>query len=301
MRAPDDRKSPTAASSFAAGFMFLTVTSVGWGLNWPVMKHLLTELPPLSARGWSGLVGAVSLAALALARRENMKVPRALWPRLVLISLLTVGTWASLIAVSLLWLRAGEAAVIAASMPVWVSLLALLILNENFSLLRALALAIALTGLAILFGADGFGASVDKLPGALLAIMATLCVALGTVLTKRFPFGLPAISLASWQIAIGCVPILLAGLWFERANFAELSMTGWLLMAYMTFVQFCVCYACWFAALARLPASTASIGSLLIPVVGVLASAAALGEPLGVREFLALGLTLGGVMLAARS
>jgi len=298
MRAPGDRPVPGTA---AAGFAFLMVTSVGWGLNWPVMKQLLTELPPLSARGWSGLVGALSLAALALARRETLAVPRALWPRLVLVSLLTVGTWASLIAVSLLWLRASEAAVIAASMPVWVSLLALFILQEHFSALRALALAIALAGLAILFGADGFEASLDKLPGALLAIVATLCVALGTVLTKRFRFPLPAVSFATWQIALGCLPILLAGLWFERADFASLSMRGWLLMAYMTFVQFCVCYACWFAALARLPASTASIGSLLIPVVGVLASGLTLGEPLGLREFAALGLTLGGVVLAARS
>jgi drug/metabolite transporter (DMT)-like permease len=196
---------------------------------------------------------------------------------------------------------ASEAAVIAASMPVWVSLLALLILHEHFSLLRALALAVAMAGLAILFGADGFEASVDKLPGALLAITATLCVALGTVLTKRFPFQLPAISLATWQIAIGCVPVIVAGVLLEQPDFARLSARGWLLMAYMTFVQFCVCYACWFAALARLPASTASIGTLLIPVVGVLASAAALGEPLGLREFLALGLTLGGVVLAARS
>ena len=130
MKAPSDKPQ----SSLAAGFVFLTITSVGWGLNWPVMKHLLTELPPLSARGWSGLVGAVSLAALALARGEDMRVPRALWPRLVLLSLLTVGSWASLIALSLLWLRASEAAVIAASMPVWVSLLALLILHEHFSL-----------------------------------------------------------------------------------------------------------------------------------------------------------------------
>jgi drug/metabolite transporter (DMT)-like permease len=287
--------------AFSTGFIFLTITSVGWGLNWPVMKHLLTELPPLSARGWSGLVGAVALAFVALARRETMHVPRALWPRLVLIALLTVASWMSLIAVSLLWLRASEAAVIAASMPVWVSLLALLILHEHFSLLRALALAVAMAGLAILFGADGFEASVDKLPGALLAITATLCVALGTVLTKRFPFQLPAISLATWQIAIGCVPVIVAGVLLEQPDFARLSARGWLLMAYMTFVQFCVCYACWFAALARLPASTASIGTLLIPVVGVLASAAALGEPLGLREFLALGLTLGGVVLAARS
>ncbi len=207
------------------------------------MKHLLTELPPLSARGWSALVGAVALALVAMARRENMKVPRELRLRLVLIALLTVGTWASLIALSLLWLRASEAAVIAASMPVWVSLLALAILHEHFSLLRAFALAIAMAGLAILFGADGFEASVDKLPGAALAITATLCVALGTVLTKRFPFGLPAISLATWQIAIGCLPIILAGLVLEAPNFAALSAKGWLLMAYMTFVQFCVCYA----------------------------------------------------------
>lgn len=69
----------------------------------------------------------------------------------------------------------------------------------------------------------------------------------------------------------------------------------------MTLVQFCICYACWFAALDRLPASTASIGTLMVPVVGVLASAAMLGEPLGVREATALALTLGGVVLAARS
>jgi drug/metabolite transporter (DMT)-like permease len=297
MKAPSDKPQ----SSLATGFMFLAITAVGWGLNWPVMKHLLTELPPLSARGWSGLVGAVSLAALALARGEDMRVPRAVWPRLVGLAMLTVGSWASLIALSLLWLRASEAAVIAASMPVWVSLLALLILHEHFSLARALALAIAISGIAILFGADGFEASLDKLPGALLAIGATLCVAFGTVLTKRFPFGLPAISLAAWQIGIGCVPILLLGLWLERASFASLSLTGWLLMAYMTFVQFCVCYVCWFAALARLKASTVSLGSLLTPVVGVLSSAATLGEPLGLRQVLALTLTLGGVLLAARS
>ena len=297
MRAPHDK----SQNSVAAGFVFLTITATGWGLNWPVMKHLLTELPPLSARGWSGLVGAVSLAALALARGQTMHVPRAVWPRLVGLAMLTVGSWAALIALSLLWLRASEAAVIAASNSVWVSLLALVILHERFSLARALALAIAISGLVILFGADGYDASLDKLPGALLALTATLCVAFGTVLTKRFPCALPAISLASWQIGIGCVPILLLGLWLESASFASLSLTGWLLMAYMTFVQFCVCYACWFAALARLPASTVSMGSLLVPVVGVLSSALALGEPLGLRQVLALTLTLGGVVIAARS
>ena len=43
MRAPD----ATRSANFAAGMGFALVTAVGWGLNWPVPKYLLTELPPL--------------------------------------------------------------------------------------------------------------------------------------------------------------------------------------------------------------------------------------------------------------
>ena len=43
MRAPDATRPP----NFAAGMGFALVTAVGWGLNWPVPKYLLTELPPL--------------------------------------------------------------------------------------------------------------------------------------------------------------------------------------------------------------------------------------------------------------
>jgi probable blue pigment (indigoidine) exporter len=50
-----------------------------------------------------------------------------------------------------------------------------------------------------------------------------------------------------------------------------------------------------------LPAATASIGTLLVPVVGVLAAAAMLHEPLGLREIAALVFTLGGVAVALRS
>jgi len=45
-----------------AGLMFLAITSIGWGFNWPVTKYLLSELPPLTMRGSSGVVGAALLA-----------------------------------------------------------------------------------------------------------------------------------------------------------------------------------------------------------------------------------------------
>ena len=43
---------PTAPARIApAGLMFLAITSVGWGFNWPVTKYLLSELPPLTLKG----------------------------------------------------------------------------------------------------------------------------------------------------------------------------------------------------------------------------------------------------------
>jgi probable blue pigment (indigoidine) exporter len=112
---------------------------------------------------------------------------------------------------------------------------------------------------------------------------------------------MPPISLAAWTIGLGCLPVAAVGLSVVQPQLAALSPVGWASMIYMTLIQFCLCYVCWFAALGRLPAATASIGTLLVPVVGVLAAAAMLHEPLGAREIGALVFTLGGVALALRS
>jgi drug/metabolite transporter (DMT)-like permease len=69
----------------------------------------------------------------------------------------------------------------------------------------------------------------------------------------------------------------------------------------MTLIGFCVTYLSWFAALARLPASVAAIGTMAVPVIGVLASAFALHEPLGPGQIAALVFTLAGVALATRT
>ena len=60
------QKPPAARAQITpAGLMFLAITSVGWGFNWPVTKYLLSELPPLTMRGSTGVVGAALLAGLA--------------------------------------------------------------------------------------------------------------------------------------------------------------------------------------------------------------------------------------------
>jgi drug/metabolite transporter (DMT)-like permease len=252
-------------------------------------------------RGATGVIGASLLALLAILRGQSLRVPRELWPRLVLAAFLNVACWMTLMGLALLWLPASEAALIAYTMPVWASVLAWPILGERPNLLRVISLAMAFAGLAAIMGGNGFAASAAKLPGIIMALGGAIGFAVGTVLAKKLPLSLPPLSAAAWQIGIGCLPVAIVGLFVEKADVAALSNLGWILIVYSTVIQFCVAYVSWFAALARLPASVAAIGTMAVPVIGVIASAVALHEPLGVGQITALAFTLAGVVLATRS
>ena len=281
--------------------MFLAVTSICWGFNWPINKYLLSELPPLTMRGSTGVIGAGLLAGLALASGQSLRVPRELWPRLVLAAILNVAGWMTLMGLALLWLPAGEAALIAYTMPVWASIMAWPILGERPNLLRVISLVMALAGLASIMGGNGFAASMEKLPGIIMALGGSLGFAVGTILAKKQPLNLPPLSAAAWQIGIGSLPVAVVGWLAEKANLANISDLGWILLVAVVVTQFCIAYVSWFAALARLPASVAAIGTMAVPVIGVIASAVALHEPLGAGQITALVFTLAGVVLATRS
>jgi len=281
--------------------MFLAITSVGWGFNWPVTKFLLGELPPLTLRGVTGVIGALLLAALALLRGQNLRVKRVLWPRLMLAALLNVTGWMVLMGLALLWLPASETALIAYTMPVWASLLAWPVLGERPTLLRTVSLLMAFAGLAAIMGGNGVTASAAKWPGIVMALCGSIGFALGTVLAKKLPLDMAPIPAAAWQIGLGCFPVAIVGLAIETTHLGNVSPIGWWLLVYSTLIQFCIAYVSWFAALSRLPASVAAIGTMAVPVIGVVASAVALNEPLGPVQIVALLFTLAGVVLATRS
>jgi drug/metabolite transporter (DMT)-like permease len=284
-----------------AGLAFLAITSIGWGFNWPITKFLLGYLPPLTLRGTTGVVGASLLALLAVLRGQQLRVPSELWGRLVLAAFLNVGCWMVLMGFALLWLPASEAALIAYTMPIWASILAWPILGERPNLLRVISLFMAFAGLSAILGGNGFAASLSKLPGIIMALGGAIGFAVGAVLAKKLPINLPPVSAAAWQIGIGCLPVAIVGLLFEKSDTGGFSDFIWILLTYSTVVQFCVAYVCWFAALARLPASVAAIGTMAVPVIGVVASALALHEPLGIGQIAALVFTLAGVALATQS
>jgi drug/metabolite transporter (DMT)-like permease len=283
----------------AAGLLCLVVTSVGWGLNWPAMKVLLTEWPPLFARGSAGLTAAIIIAFAAKAAGQRLQVPVAEAGRLAIAAFINVFAWMGFSTLALQWLKAGQAALLVYTMPVWVLLLAWPVLGKRPAFNGILGLGLCLLGLGLLFGGQYMTVGADRMPGILFALGAAVLFAFGTVALK--PPDLPPLTSVAWQLFIGCAPMALYGLAVEHPDVLQLSMRGWGIMAYMTAVPMGLCYITWFAAVRRLPPEIASMSTLLTPVVGVAAAAMTLGEPFGGKDVVAIAAALTGIALAVRS
>jgi drug/metabolite transporter (DMT)-like permease len=214
-----------------AGVLFLVITATGWALNWPAMRFLLREWPPLFSRGIAGVAAGLLLAIVAVRSGERLSVPREAYARLAFASFTNVFAWMGFGTLCMKWLKVGEGTLIVYSMPIWAMLLAWPILGTRPTLRGTCALVLALAGIAVLLSGQGFSFSMGELTGIGFALSASVLFALGTVLNRQ-PLPLPPIASTAWQVGLGCAPMIVLGLLFETVG--PLSTTGWWLMAYMT-------------------------------------------------------------------
>ena len=279
------------------GFFCLCITAFGWALNWPLMKLLLQQWPPLFARGLAGVCAALILAVLALSRGERLGVPREAVPRLLFATFTNVFAWMGFGTMAMKFVSVGEGALIAYTMPIWAMLFAWPVLHVRPTTRDVMALVLGIAGVVLILGGNGFAFGVDKLFGIALALSCAILFALGNVLNRK-QLPMPPLVVVAWQVGLGCLVMLILGVIFERPNYAALTPLGLGSFVYMMLIPMGVCYVTWFETLRRLPPTSASTGMLLVPVIGVVSAALILGEPLGLREVAAMVLTLGGVTLA---
>src|SRR3981189_1948391 len=79
-----------------AGLMFLAITSLSWGFNWPVRKCLPSEMAQMTMRGTTGVIGAGLLAGLAVLGGHRLCGARDESSPPVMAATLNVGCWMTL-------------------------------------------------------------------------------------------------------------------------------------------------------------------------------------------------------------
>ncbi len=258
-----------------------------WGFNWTAMKVALAEFTPWIFRSLCLFFGALVLFGVAVAAGNSLRVPRALWVKLAILAFLNVTCWNMMIAFGLTMIPSGRAAILAFTMPVWSVPLSAWLLGEKITPRKIGALMLGMTGMALLIGEDLVVLGRAPL-GALLALGAAFTWAVGTVLQKRWPLGLPMGTFTAWTMLIGGVPVFIGTLIFESHAWRHVGTGALLALLYNIFVAFAFAYWAWFKIASTVSVTVSSISVLSVPIVGVLCGFVFLGERPSVQEYAAL-------------
>ena len=267
--------------------------SLGWGLNWPVMKTVLTEMAPMHFRTLCLLFGAAGLFAIARLNGLRIRVPSGQWLRLAAIALVNMSGWNIFVIYGIPLMASGRAAILGYTMPVWGVLFSSLLLRERLTARRTLGIALGMGGMLLLLG--GEIQAVGRSPlGALLVIAAAMSWGLGTVVMKRWPVDLPASSFVAWQMLLGLTPILGIALLFEEGSFDPFRLSFWPAFGvfYNILIAFNFCYWAWTKIALIAPVGVSSLAVMLTPVIGVFSGIVFLGETPRWNDFAALVLVV---------
>ena len=276
------------------GLILLAALTFCWGINWPVMKIVLAEVPPLYFRGTCLLLSGLGLLLIARISGHSIVIPRRHWSHLAVITLINVVGWNVLAIYGILLLSSGRAALLAYTMPIWSTLLSVPILGEALTRQRLIALALGLAGIVVLMGGTLAG-FFSTLPGFAAMILAAWAWALGIVLFKRFRVAMPTISLTGWTMLFGSFPVLAVAIPLETARLGIPSCWPMAGLFYNVFLSFMFGNWAWNRIVLMVPVAVSSLSSLVIPLVGVSSGMVLLGEPLGWQEIVAAALILSAV------
>jgi len=283
--------------SLGAGLLLLAVLTVLWGVNWPVMKRAVTEVPVWTFRSMCLFGAGAGFIFICRLAGQSFRVPRGQVVPLLIVSFFNVTIWHICSATGLLHLAASRATIIAFTMPLWAALLAVPLLGERPTVYTVGGLVAGLAGMAVLILPQYKSVMADPI-GPVVMVIAAVSWATGTVALKYYRFTMPVAVLTGWQLILGGIPLAIGATVFDGGfDPTAVSAEAWLATAYAVIVATLFCHWAWFKLVRRFPAVAISVGSLAIPVVGVLTSAIGLGEPIGWDALTALALVLMALFL----
>lgn len=265
---------PKAATGAAK--LMVIVLAFAWGFTWIGSAVALREVPPWSLRFAGTGIGAVTLMTVALLTGHTLHVPRGERLHVMIAGFLNVAAFQVLGAFAQTSGTTSRTVIIGYSMPIWATVLSRLMLGERLNAIRGLALVLCVVGLGVLIWpllAHGIPRSV------IFALGCALSWALATVYLKWLRATVQPLANAAWQLAFGFGFIAVGTFLFEGyPRLWPVHVETLVAVIYIGVFGMGLAHFLWWTIVGRLPTTTASIGALLVPVVGVIAAALLLGE-----------------------
>ncbi|MFI5054078.1 MAG: DMT family transporter [Acidimicrobiia bacterium] len=269
--------------------LLLAAAAACWGLGTVISKRAIEEMPPLVL---FPIQLASSLVVLAVLMRRS-RLPLLGSPRVLgRLGLLNPGLAYALGLIGLMSISASLYVLLWALEPLLILVLAGIFLGERITRRFALLSATAAAGMALVVYD---GSTSGQWPGVVLVIAGVVCCAAYTVIARRWvgtadSTAQVVLAQQAYALVLAMALALAVGLVGGDLRWSGISWAALMAAVVSGLLYYAAAYWFYLGALRSVSASLAATSFYLIPVFGLFASFALLGERLGAVEWVGVGI-----------
>lgn len=283
----------------------LILTPLFWAGNAVMAKGMVGSIPPLSMAFWRWAIALAILLPFGLPGVwRHRKIIRERMGAMLVLSILSVSMFNTLLYFAAITTTATNIALINSTIPIFVALLAWVLLGDRTRPIQALGIALAALGIVTVIARGDVSVltNLQAQTGDLIMVGAVFCWGLFSVQLRRQAVPLPALTFLTAQILLGTLvilPVYLIDLWFFSGGF-ELSQQTVMPLLYFAVFPGILAYAFWNHGVRKIGPAKSAIFMYLMPVFASVLAVIFLGESLGLFHIIGGLLILAGLILATR-
>jgi drug/metabolite transporter (DMT)-like permease len=263
---------------------------------------MVESIPPLLAAGGRFLLAAVILTAFLLRKRSVFNdISPAQFMSAGVTGLLILVGGIGLVTVAERDVPSGLAALIIASIPLWVVVLRVAH-RENVPRTTIVAVTVGFFGVAVLLSpgqvrtSGGFGPM-------LLIVLAAVFTAIGAFYSKKFDMPRDVFVATTIEMGVAGIGLLVASLITGEAlagDFTDVTRSSLIAFAYLVVIGSVVAYSAFVWLLENAPISTVATYAYVNPVVALLLGVVVLSERVTATMVVGAGAIVGSVFFVVR-
>jgi drug/metabolite transporter (DMT)-like permease len=275
-----------------------------WGASFIATKIALAEISPITIV-WLRFLMGVLILGMAVYLRGQFALPQSReWGYFALLGFLGITFHQWLQSNGLQTSEAGTTAWIVATTPVFMALLGWFILKEGLGWTKTLGILLAFIGVLVVVSKGNIGSiSIGRFgaPGDVLILISAVNWAVFSALSRRGLKSHPASLMMFYVMALGWAFTSL--LFLPTDGFTEISdltLNGWMAVAFLGVFCSGLAYIAWYDALKALTTAQTGVFLYLEPLVAVLVAFFILGEAITLASLIGGAVILFGVWLVNR-
>ena len=279
-------------------YSLILLMVVGWSFNFVIAKITLRHLDPYTLTSFRIIFSGVFMLPIYFAMPRRSRFNRKdLW-NFVVLGFFGVVINRGFFIVGLDYTTAARSALIVATGPIFVLVLARAYKLEQITRGKIIGMALCLAGIAVLVGGDALHFHGRTGAGDLVAIGGTIGFAVYTVLAKKVARQYDTISMNMFCNMAGAIMLLPMGIEdAARLNWSGVGWIGWIGLAYTVLVSSVFAYLIFFWALRHMTASRLAVFTYVEPPLAMLLAVIFLGEKMTSTLLAGGALILAGVYI----